>query len=260
MFAATDTPEIAALWEALRATARGTSLPAIPPHLADFAALYLPIAAPSRVPFAMAQLGQSLDGYIATSSGASHYVTGPESLVHLHRLRALCDAVIVGWRTVAADDPLLTVRRVTGENPLRVVIDMAGRLPTTHRVFANTAPGALRLTGPNIPPLEGVESVALPLTENRCRPEDVVAALKARGCRRLLVEGGGITVSNFLTARVLTRLHIAVAPLVIGEGRRGLSVPGVASLSEALRPPSRHYAMGVDVLFDLDLNLDLRAR
>lgn len=253
MFSATDTPEIAALWEALRATSRGGNLPAIPPQFSDFAALYLPIAAPSRVPFVMAQLGQSLDGYIATSSGASHYVTGPESLVHLHRLRALCDTVIVGWRTVAADDPLLTVRRVTGENPLRVVIDVAGRLPATHRVFASTAPGALRLTGPNVPLLEGVESIALPLEGSRYHPEDVVAALEARGCRRILVEGGGITVSNFLAARALSRLHIAVAPLIVGEGRRGLALPGVATLNDALRPPSRHYAMGADVLFDLDL-------
>ena len=74
------------------------------------------------------QIGQSLDGQIATTTGRSHYISGPEGLDHLHRLRSLVDAVVVGVGTAAADDPQLTVRRVTGPSPARVVIDPRGRL------------------------------------------------------------------------------------------------------------------------------------
>src|SRR6201991_2834844 len=75
------------------------------------------------------QLGQSLDGRIATETGHSHYINGPAGLAHLHRLRALVDAVVVGIGTALADNPQLTVRRVSGPHPARVVIDTRGRLP-----------------------------------------------------------------------------------------------------------------------------------
>ena len=83
------------------------------------------------------QIGQSLDGRIATPAGHSHYVNGDDGLAHLHRLRALVDAVVVGIGTVLADDPQLTVRRVNGPHPARVVIDPNGKLPRTARVLAD---------------------------------------------------------------------------------------------------------------------------
>ncbi|MEQ8604712.1 MAG: RibD family protein [Marivibrio sp.] len=218
---------------------------------APMRALYGPLLAPA---FAIGQLGQSLDGHIATDSGASHYVTGPESLVNLHRLRALADAVLVGWRTAAADDPQLTVRNVDGPNPRRVVLDRDGRLPGALRLFTGPAPGALRVTGPGAPALARVESVVLPLDpDGRIAPAAILEALAARGLRRVLVEGGGSLVSAFVAAGALDRLHVAVAPLITGKGRPGLALPGVADLRGALRPPARTYAMGADVLFDLDL-------
>ena len=83
------------------------------------------------------QIGQSLDGRIATPTGHSHYVNGDDGLAHLHRLRALVDAVVVGIGTVLADDPQLTVRRVSGPHPARVVIDPNGKLPRNARVLAD---------------------------------------------------------------------------------------------------------------------------
>jgi len=82
-------------------------------------------------------LGQSLDGFIATPSGDSQFVTGDDNIVHLHRMRALSEAVVVGAGTVAADDPQLTVRHVPGANPLRVVFDPGRRLSHTYRVFTD---------------------------------------------------------------------------------------------------------------------------
>src|SRR5919106_1146383 len=97
--------------------------------------LYLPICSATRAhPIAVGHLGQSLDGFIATHAGESQYVTGPENLLHMHRMRALCDAVIVGAGTVAADDPQLTTRHVPGPSPLRVVLDPMRRLSEHHKV------------------------------------------------------------------------------------------------------------------------------
>jgi riboflavin-specific deaminase-like protein len=256
LFASEPEPPVAAAWENLLAQARGASAgngSAASGDLKAFIDLYRPLAAPPLTPFVIGQLGQSLDGYIAAASGASHYVTGPESLVHLHRLRALADAVVVGWRTAAVDDPQLTVRHAPGPNPLRVVIDLDGRLPRARRMFSSLAPGALRLTRAGVPQLEGVESVAIEAPDGRYDPRSVVTLLAQRGCRRILVEGGGATISSFLAAGALDRLHLAIAPLIVGEGVRGLTLPSVRSLSDALRPLSRTIVMGRDVLFDLDL-------
>ena len=79
-------------------------------------------------------------------SGHSHYINGPEGLAHLHRLRALVDAVVVGVGTVLADDPQLTVRRVAGPNPARVVIDPSGRLTRTARLLADDGVRRLVIT------------------------------------------------------------------------------------------------------------------
>ncbi|RYY89233.1 MAG: deaminase, partial [Comamonadaceae bacterium] len=82
---------------------------------------------------------------------------------------------------------------------------------------------------------------------------EVVDALRSRGLRRLFVEGGGVTVSAFVQQRCLDRLHLIVAPVVIGGGQRGLTVQPAAAMGDALRPPSRTFALGDDVLWDMDL-------
>ena len=95
---------------------------ALAAETAELLDLFLPLVAQAG-PWVIAQLGQSLDGRIATASGASHYINALEARTHLHRLRAVVDAVVVGVGTVNADDPQLTVRHVPGANPLRVVLD-----------------------------------------------------------------------------------------------------------------------------------------
>src|SRR5471032_2123588 len=92
------------------------------------------------------QIGQSIDGRIATETGHSKYINGPAGLDHLHRLRALADAVVIGVGTALADDPQLTVRRVTGPHPARVVVDPSGRLPANAKIFANDGVRRLLIT------------------------------------------------------------------------------------------------------------------
>ncbi|MEJ2538491.1 MAG: RibD family protein [Gemmatimonadota bacterium] len=205
------------------------------------------------------QLGQSLDGRIATVSGHSHYINGPEDIVRLHRLRALADAVVVGAGTVASDDPRLTVRHTTGSNPVRVVLDPGGRLPSDRAVFRDGAAPTLWLQagsdgGDRGGPAEHVRIVTIPSTDaGLFRPREVLRLLRSRDLGTVLVEGGGRTVSGFLQAGALDRLHLSVAPLLLGSGRPGITLPPVERLDEALRPRVRHFRLGQDLLFDLDL-------
>ncbi len=218
--------------------------------------LYRPLfESPADGAVIVGHLGQSLDGFIATESGDSRFVTGPDNIVHLHRMRALCDAVIVGAGTVAADDPQLTTREVPGPNPLRVVLDPRRRLAAQRRLFVDRAAPTLLVHSAQVdasaPP--GIETLALGSGAAGLDLPALVAALQARGCRRLFVEGGARTVAGFVQAGLLSRLQIAVAPLLIGAGRPTIRLPGSTSLSDCLRARHRVFRMGSDVLFDLDL-------
>jgi riboflavin-specific deaminase-like protein len=233
--------------------------PAAPTVLVDLIELYRPLVAASAAqPLIVAHLGQSLDGYVATRGGDSHFVNGPENLLHLHRMRALSDAVLVGAGTVSADDPRLTTRLVPGDNPQRVVLDPRGRLSRDYRVFSDGAAPTCVVRAADAPDAVGgrigqAEIVAIPAADGRLDLEALVRELRIRGLNVLFVEGGGVTVSAFLTAGLLERLQIAVAPLVIGEGRPGVQMPGVTELRACLRPSCRVHRMGDDVLFDCDL-------
>jgi len=237
------------LWE--------TSAPPTP-AARDLLDLYLPL---TRGPdLVIGQLGQSLDGRIATVSGKSRYITGPEDIRRLHRLRALVDAVIVGVVTVALDDPELTVRDEEGENPVRVVLDPNGRLGQDRRVFSDgVAPTiVVRRAGVDNPQATGdgpPEVLTLPASgAESFEPGGVLEALRTRGLRRVLVEGGGVTVSRFLEAGVLDRLHLTVAPMLMGSGRPGITLPPIETPDQSLRARCRHVPLGDDLLFDLDLS------
>jgi diaminohydroxyphosphoribosylaminopyrimidine deaminase / 5-amino-6-(5-phosphoribosylamino)uracil reductase len=202
------------------------------------------------------QTGQSLDGRIATDSGHSRYINGPAGVAHLHRLRSLVDAVVIGVGTALADDPQLTVRHVTGPNPVRIVLDPNGRLASIAKVFA--ADGIRRIVvtaeGTRYTPPPDVEVVALPVTDGLIAPTAILAALAERGLHRILIEGGADTVSRFLTAGCFDRLHVTVAPVIFGSGRPGFVLPPVERADQALRAPMRIHQLDDEVLFDCDLS------
>src|SRR6478672_5662026 len=221
--------------------------------------LYLPICGATRQhPITVGHLGQSLDGFIATHSGDSQFVTGPENIVHLHRMRALSDAIVVGAGTVAADDPQLTTRHVSGPSPLRVVLDPMRRLGEHYKVFRDNRAETLYVCGRSVvAPAENkfgrATLVAVADTPNGLDVAEVTRLLRARGCHRIFVEGGGVTVSMFLEANLLDRLQVAIAPLLIGDGRPAIRFTPRMALSDCHRPRYRVFRMGTDVLFDCEL-------
>jgi diaminohydroxyphosphoribosylaminopyrimidine deaminase/5-amino-6-(5-phosphoribosylamino)uracil reductase len=206
------------------------------------------------------QIGQSLDGRIATETGHSHYINGPAGILHLHRLRALVDAVVIGVGTAVADNPQLTVRHCDGPHPARVVLDPKGRLDCSAKMFGDDGVRRLLMTAEETrcAPPEGVEVVTLPAPGGRFEPQGVLAALAARGMRRVLIEGGADTVSRFLAAGCLDRLHVMVAPIILGSGRAGFALPPIARADEAKRLPVRVFRLDDETLFDVDLSAQRR--
>jgi riboflavin-specific deaminase-like protein len=229
------------------------------PEDAALSPLYGPLLAPPTAAdgcFVFAHIAQSLDGRIATASGASFWISGPDDILHTHRLRALSDAIVVGAGTISADDPLLTTRLCPGRSPVRVVVDTERTLGPAFRVFGE---GSLLLCaadtdGPDR--LGPAEVLRLP-RGNGGQGLDVaaiLAVLAARNLRRVFVEGGGVTVSRFLAAGALDRLHVAVAPLLLGSGVPGFSLPCPGRPQDGMRLRWTCHRLGEDVLFDIPLH------
>ena len=191
-------------------------------------------------PVVIGQLGQSLDGRIATPTGASKYINGQEALRHLHRIRAEVDAVLVGVGTAVADNPQLTTRHVDGPSPARVVIDPHGRMPAGLTMLRDGAAPVISITCRNVTPVAGSEHLPLDCDGTaRIRPDAIVAALAARGMRRILIEGGAETLARFIDAGAIDELHLMLAPIVLGSGKTGINLAPIETLDEALRPMVR---------------------
>jgi|GEM_PF-111186 len=248
-------------WGRILAAAEG-SAPLVPmSHPADQQLLdrfgpLLPLH-PER-PSVVGHLAQSLDGHIALDCGASQWISGPEDILHTHRLRAIVDAVMVGVETAVRDNPRLTVRQTSGPNPLRVVLDPKGRLPDTLALCTDASvPTLVLTTHPHVPEggrLGHARVRGVPDTNGYIQPRDVLAVLAEEGVRRVLVEGGGVTVTRFIQAGCMDRLHLMVSPVLLGAGRSALHLPAVGDLTLALRPPTRVEQLGADVLFDIDFS------
>jgi len=161
-------------------------------------------------PFVTWKYAATLDGRVAAADGSSRWVTGAEARADVHRLRAEHDGVVVGVGTVVADDPHLTARdadgRPIGRQPLRVVLDSAGRTPCDAAVRDGAAP-TLILTAADVPPTaDGLDLRA------------VLGILHEREVRSVLLEGGPTLAMSFVRADLVDRVVGYVAPSLIGGG------------------------------------------
>ena len=187
------------------------------------------------------KLATSLYGRIATASGQSRWITGPESREQVHRLRAAHDAVLIGIETALADDPELTVRLpgYNGRQPARVVLDSRQRLTPQCRLVSTAREVPTYVVATEAPNPALVEAGVKVLTvaavgEDRPELRTVVEALAAEGLADLFVEGGGQVAGSFLRCELVDALEWFRAPILIGgEGRPGVGALAVAALGEA---------------------------
>ncbi|RYZ09344.1 MAG: bifunctional diaminohydroxyphosphoribosylaminopyrimidine deaminase/5-amino-6-(5-phosphoribosylamino)uracil reductase RibD [Myxococcales bacterium] len=204
------------------------------------------------------KLAISLDGRIATRSGASKWITGPESRMRVQTLRAAHDAVMVGVNTVLADNPRLTVRDVPGRSPVRVIVDSRLRIPIGAQVVqtATQVPTCVVTTVGAPKPQEdalhalGVRVIRVPPTaEGRCEPAVMLRELAAREVVNVMCEGGSELGGSLLASGLADELHVFVAPLLLGpRGRPGaVDWAGPENPSDAPRiDPPRWELCGAD--------------
>jgi diaminohydroxyphosphoribosylaminopyrimidine deaminase/5-amino-6-(5-phosphoribosylamino)uracil reductase len=196
------------------------------------------------VPYVTLKLALSLDGRIASRTGASKWVTGPEARARVHLLRSQQDAVLVGIGTALADDPRLTVRDAPGHSPLRVIFDTKLRLPVASRLVqsAREAPTWVVCTTDAPSSNEGalvergVEVLRAPASaEGRIDPLAALKMLAARGIVTVMVEGGAELAGSLLAAVLIDELHCFIAPILLGpRGRPGaVDWAGPATPAEA---------------------------
>jgi riboflavin biosynthesis pyrimidine reductase len=112
--------------------------------------------------------------------------------------------------------------------------------------------------GKSAAPSSGVELLRLPTSDGHLAPAAILAALGACGMRRILIEGGADTVSRFLAAGCLDRLHVIVAPVILGSGRAGIALPPIERADQAMRVPMHTHRIEDEILFDCDLSAHRR--
>lgn len=237
---------------ALRPLVTG-DLPAAAAALVETYAPYCLAAAHARRAgraFTVSHFAQSLDGRIATPRGDSKWIGCAENLLHAHRMRALCDGVLVGARTLRLDRPALTVRHAEGEDPVRIVVGAAGDGDLDCLLAAG--PGRVLVIGEGgaAPSSPRVERLALPRKNGRLSTAAILEALYRRGIFSVYVEGGSATASAFLADGTIDVLQLHIAPLILGAGIPSFTRPEVPSVAASVRFSTHLYRpVGDGILF-----------
>jgi diaminohydroxyphosphoribosylaminopyrimidine deaminase/5-amino-6-(5-phosphoribosylamino)uracil reductase len=181
----------------------------------------------------VAHFAQSLDGKIATHSGHSRWIGNEANLEHAHRMRALCDGILIGKNTLLKDRPQLTVRRVEGPNPVRIVI---GSCIDDCSSLLKASPEPVIAIQKEPPPGEssGVRQLVYEGAEEFIPCRVVLARLFEQGIHSVLVEGGATTTSRFLNENMLDLLQLHIAPILMGSGRDSFQLPEIRLVDHAV--------------------------
>jgi 3,4-dihydroxy 2-butanone 4-phosphate synthase/GTP cyclohydrolase II len=238
----------------------GPALAELPEAPVDVAHLLgTPRPRPHR-PHVVVKYAQTLDGRIATRTGDAKWISGEPERRVAHAMRAGCDAVLVGARTVLQDDPQLTVRMVPGASPLRVVLDSTLRTPPTAKALSDDAATVI-LCRPDADPVRRRELAAagatirdVPAGPDGLQMDRVLEVLRSSGVATLLVEGGGRVITSMLRAAAVDRLVVSLSPTVIGTGVEAVGALGIDRVAEGIRLRNRSvYLAGDDVLLGFDV-------
>ncbi len=199
----------------------------------------------------IAQIGQSIDGRIALNNGNSHYINNPKSIIYLHCLRSISDAIIVGSNTIKKDDPLLTTRKVKGTNPKRIIIDGSLSLNNKYKIFNDGNENIIftksnkniRLNNSTIIRLKEIN-----FTKN------LITQIKKLKYKNILVEGGSKTISELINNNYIDILQFMIAPILIGSGINSLNLKEISNLNKAIRPKHNFNELENEIIVNLFLH------
>jgi GTP cyclohydrolase II len=242
----------------LRSTgSRPDELPAAPVDVGNLLGSIHPHA---DRPHVVLKYAQTLDGRIATRTGDAKWISGERERQLSHAMRAGCDAVLVGARTLLQDDPQLTVRMVPGASPLRVVLDSTLRTPLTAKVLSDDAATVI-LCRPDADPARrrALESSGATVRDvvpgpDGLQVDEVLRLLRSIGIASLLVEGGGRVITSLLRAAAVDRVVVSLSPTIVGSGVEAVGPLGVDRVADGIRLVNRSvFLAGEDVLIGYDV-------
>ena len=199
----------------------------------------------------IAQIGQSIDGRIALNNGNSHYINNPKSIIYLHCLRSISDAIIVGSNTIKKDDPLLTTRKIKGKNPKRIIIDGSLSLNNKYKIF-NDGNENIIFTKSN-KNIKLNNSTIIRLKEKNFT-KNFITQIKKLKYKHILVEGGSKTISELINNNYIDILQFMIAPILIGSGINSLNLKEISNLNKAIRPKQNFNELENEIIVNLFLN------
>ena len=199
----------------------------------------------------IAQIGQSIDGRIALNNGNSHYINNPKSIIYLHCLRSISDAIIVGSNTIKKDDPLLTTRKIKGTNPKRIIIDGSLSLNNKYKIF-NDGNENIIFTKSN-KNIRLNNSTIIRFKEKNFT-KNLITQIKKLKYKNILVEGGSKTISELINNKYIDILQFMIAPILIGSGINSLNLKEISNLNKAIRPKHNFNELENEIIVNLFLN------
>ena len=197
------------------------------------------------------QIGQSLDAKIALNNGNSHYINEKESITYLHCLRSISDGVLVGVNTIIKDNPLLTTRKIKGQNPTRLVIDPSLKLTNKYKIFKDKNTNIVFTSSNKKKNLNNTKIVKLPKKDLTL---GIYKFLKKSSLKYILIEGGPTTLSYFIELKLINYMQFIISPTLIGSGIDSVKLKPIANLKKAIRARSNFSKLGKEIVATLDFN------
>jgi len=197
------------------------------------------------------QIGQSLDAKIALNNGNSHYINQKESITYLHCLRSISDGVLVGVNTIIKDNPLLTTRKIKGQNPTRLIIDPSLKLTNKYKIFKDKNTNIVFTTSNKTKNLNNTRIVKLPKKDFTL---SIYKFLKKSSLKYILIEGGPTTLSHFIEQNLINYMQFIISPTLIGSGINSVKLKPITNLKKAIRRKSNFAKLGKEIVATLDFN------
>ena len=197
------------------------------------------------------QIGQSIDGKIALNNGKSHYINEKESIIYLHCLRSISDGVLVGVNTIIKDNPLLTTRKIKGQNPTRLIIDPSLKLTNKYKIFKDNNKNIIFTNSSKRKKLYNTTIVKFPKKNFTL---NIYKYLKKTSLKTILIEGGPTTLSHFIELKLINYMQFIISPTIIGSGIDSLKLKPITNLKNAIRKKNTISKLGKEIIVTLDFN------